>query len=94
VRRLACVDFGSTWTKAALVAPATGELLATRQAPTTPQDVVAGVLAATACWAAPVRAWPPPGPTSSRWSAGPTAGMPRCCRPTRPAGLLRRLLVG
>lgn len=42
MRRLACVDFGSTWTKAALVAPATGELLATRQAPTTPEDVVAG----------------------------------------------------
>jgi uncharacterized protein (TIGR01319 family) len=53
---LACVDIGSTWTKAALVDPVTGELRATRQAPTTPGDVVAGVLAATAGWSAPVRA--------------------------------------
>lgn len=54
--RLACVDIGSTWTKAALVDPGTGQLLGTRQAPTTPDDVVAGVLAATAGWDAPVRA--------------------------------------
>ncbi|SDY76246.1 conserved hypothetical protein [Modestobacter sp. DSM 44400] len=54
--RLVCVDIGSTWTKAALVDPSSGALLATRQAPTTPDDVVAGVLAATAGWAAPVRA--------------------------------------
>ncbi|MEU2348409.1 glutamate mutase L [Modestobacter sp. NPDC049651] len=52
----ACVDIGSTWTKAALVEHGTGRLLATRQAPTTPDDVVAGVLAATDGWAAPVRA--------------------------------------
>ena len=52
----ACVDVGSTWTKAALVERGTGRLLATRQAPTTPDDVVAGVLAATAGWGAPVRA--------------------------------------
>ncbi|MFW3169772.1 glutamate mutase L [Geodermatophilus sp. CPCC 206100] len=45
---LACVDIGSTWTKAALVALPTGELLATAQAPTDPADVVRGVLAATA----------------------------------------------
>src|SRR3954470_6773566 len=45
---LACVDIGSTFTKAALVDPATGELLATAQAPTTIDDVVTGVLAATA----------------------------------------------
>jgi uncharacterized protein (TIGR01319 family) len=45
---LACVDIGSTFTKAALVDPATGELLATAQAPTTLDDVVTGVLAATA----------------------------------------------
>src|SRR3954466_5426971 len=44
---LACVDIGSTFTKAALVDPATGELLATAQAPTTIDDVVTGVLAAT-----------------------------------------------
>ncbi|MCZ2817148.1 glutamate mutase L [Modestobacter sp. VKM Ac-2984] len=53
---LACVDIGSTWTKAALVEPATGRLVDTRQAPTTPGDVVAGVLAATEGWDAPVRA--------------------------------------
>jgi uncharacterized protein (TIGR01319 family) len=53
---LACVDIGSTWTKAALVELPTGRLLGTRQAPTTPDDVVAGVLTATAGWAAPVRA--------------------------------------
>ncbi|TFV74996.1 glutamate mutase [Blastococcus sp. CT_GayMR19] len=53
--RIACVDIGSTYTKAALVDPATGELLATAQAPTTPDDVVRGVLAATAGFAdAPV----------------------------------------
>jgi uncharacterized protein (TIGR01319 family) len=56
VAALACVDIGSTWTKAALVDPATGRLLDSRQAPTTPGDVVAGVLAATDGWAAPVRA--------------------------------------
>jgi uncharacterized protein (TIGR01319 family) len=53
---LACVDIGSTWTKAALVELPAGRLLDTRQAPTTPGDVVAGVLAATAGWTAPVRA--------------------------------------
>ena len=53
---LACVDIGSTWTKAALVELPTGRLLATRQAPTTPDDVVSGVLSATEGWAAPVRA--------------------------------------
>jgi len=53
--RLACVDIGSTWTKAALVDAGTGELLATRQAPTT-VDVVPGVLAATDGWDAEVRA--------------------------------------
>jgi uncharacterized protein (TIGR01319 family) len=53
---LACVDIGSTWTKAALVDAGTGQLLAVRQAPTTPDDVVAGVLAATDGWDAPVRA--------------------------------------
>jgi uncharacterized protein (TIGR01319 family) len=45
---VACVDIGSTFTKAALVDPVTGRLLATAQAPTTPDDVVTGVLAATA----------------------------------------------
>jgi N-methylhydantoinase A/oxoprolinase/acetone carboxylase beta subunit len=45
---LACVDIGSTFTKAALVAPATGKLLDTAQAPTTLDDVVTGVLLATA----------------------------------------------
>ncbi|SNR47379.1 glutamate mutase L [Blastococcus mobilis] len=45
---LACVDIGSTFTKAALVDPVSGKLLATAQAPTTLDDVVAGVLAATA----------------------------------------------
>jgi uncharacterized protein (TIGR01319 family) len=45
---LACVDIGSTYTKAALVELAAGRLLATAQAPTTPGDVVGGVLAATA----------------------------------------------
>lgn len=54
--QVACVDVGSTWTKAALVELPTGRLVATRQAPTTPTDVVAGVLAATEGWAAPVRA--------------------------------------
>ncbi|TWH75192.1 glutamate mutase L [Modestobacter roseus] len=54
--RLACVDIGSTWTKAALVELPGGRLLDTRQAPTTPDDVVAGVLAATAGWDAEVRA--------------------------------------
>jgi uncharacterized protein (TIGR01319 family) len=47
---LACVDIGSTFTKAALVDVATGELLATAQAPTTLDDVVTGVLAATAAF--------------------------------------------
>lgn len=45
---LACVDIGSTFTKAALVDLATGALLATAQAPTTLDDVVRGVLDATA----------------------------------------------
>ncbi|WP_261326805.1 glutamate mutase L [Modestobacter marinus] len=53
---VACVDIGSTWTKAALVEVPTGRLLATRQAPTTPGDVVTGVLAATDGWDAEVRA--------------------------------------
>ncbi|WP_369132622.1 glutamate mutase L [Modestobacter sp. I12A-02662] len=53
---LACVDIGSTWTKSALVEVPTGRLRATRQAPTTPGDVVAGVLAATDGWDAEVRA--------------------------------------
>jgi len=53
---MACVDIGSTWTKAALVELPGGRLLETRQAPTTPDDVVAGVLTATAGWIAPVRA--------------------------------------
>jgi hypothetical protein len=43
--RIACVDIGSTWTKAALVELPGGRLLETRQAPTTSDDVVAGVLA-------------------------------------------------
>lgn len=42
-----CVDIGSTYTKAALVAVPAGTLLGTAQAPTT-TDVVDGVLAATA----------------------------------------------
>lgn len=45
---VACVDIGSTYTKAALVDGATGALLDTAQAPTTLDDVVTGVLAATA----------------------------------------------
>ena len=45
---IACVDIGSTYTKAALVELPTGRLLATAQAPTTLDDVVTGVLAATA----------------------------------------------
>ena len=45
---LACVDIGSTYTKAALVDPATGTLLAAAQSPTTLDDVVTGVIAATA----------------------------------------------
>src|SRR5437764_261500 len=45
---VACVDIGSTYTKAALVALPSGELLGTAQAPTTPDDVVRGVLTATA----------------------------------------------
>ncbi|MCW2698931.1 MAG: mutL, partial [Blastococcus sp.] len=44
---LSCVDIGSTYTKAALVELPTGRLLATAQAPTTTDDVVTGVLAAT-----------------------------------------------
>jgi uncharacterized protein (TIGR01319 family) len=48
VTALACVDIGSTFTKAALVDVATCELIATAQAPTTLDDVVTGVLAATA----------------------------------------------
>jgi uncharacterized protein (TIGR01319 family) len=54
--RVACVDIGSTWTKAALVELPGGRLRGTRQAPTTHDDVVAGVLAATDGWDAPVRA--------------------------------------
>ncbi|WP_138733775.1 glutamate mutase L [Modestobacter excelsi] len=54
--RVACVDIGSTWTKAALVELPGGRLVGTRQAPTTHDDVVAGVLAATDGWDAPVRA--------------------------------------
>ena len=45
---VACVDIGSTYTKAALVELPTGRLLAAAQAPTTLDDVVTGVLAATA----------------------------------------------
>ncbi|MGZ4549448.1 MAG: glutamate mutase L, partial [Blastococcus sp.] len=45
---IACVDIGSTYTKAALVELPTGRLLSTAQAPTTLDDVVTGVLAATA----------------------------------------------
>ena len=44
---VACVDIGSTYTKAALVDLTTGALLDTAQAPTTLDDVVTGVLAAT-----------------------------------------------
>ena len=46
--RLACVDIGSTFTKAALIDVSAGSLIATAQAPTTLDDVVAGVLTATA----------------------------------------------
>ncbi len=46
-----CVDIGSTFTKAALVDLATGALLCTAQAPTTLDDVVTGVLSATAGFA-------------------------------------------
>ena len=46
--RIACVDIGSTYTKAALVDLRTGTLLDTAQAPTTLDDVVTGVLEATA----------------------------------------------
>ena len=54
---VACVDIGSTYTKAALVHLPTGRLLATAQAPTTLDDVVSGVLTATAGFAgAPVLA--------------------------------------
>src|SRR6185312_15996059 len=53
---IACVDIGSTYTKAALVGLPDGELLAVAQAPTTQDDVVRGVLAATAGWDAPVLA--------------------------------------
>jgi uncharacterized protein (TIGR01319 family) len=53
--RVACVDIGSTFTKAALVETDTGALLATAQAPTTLDDVVAGVLTATGAFSdAPV----------------------------------------
>jgi uncharacterized protein (TIGR01319 family) len=44
---LVCVDIGSTFTKAALVELTSGRLLGTAQAPTTLDDVVAGVLTAT-----------------------------------------------
>jgi uncharacterized protein (TIGR01319 family) len=54
---VACVDIGSTYTKAALVELSTGRLLETAQSPTTIDDVVTGVLAATATFAdAPVLA--------------------------------------
>ena len=42
---VACVDIGSTYTKAALVGLPDGGLLATAQSPTTLDDVVRGVLA-------------------------------------------------
>jgi hypothetical protein len=48
VNLLTCVDIGSTYTKAALVDADTGTLLDTAQAPTTLDDVVTGVLQATA----------------------------------------------
>jgi uncharacterized protein (TIGR01319 family) len=48
--RLACVDIGSTFTKAALVDLSEGTLVASAQAPTTLDDVVTGVLAATAAF--------------------------------------------
>jgi uncharacterized protein (TIGR01319 family) len=44
---VACVDIGSTWTKAAHVELPSGRLLGTAQAPTDADDVVRGVLAAT-----------------------------------------------
>jgi uncharacterized protein (TIGR01319 family) len=53
---IACVDIGSTYTKAALIDLPDGDLLATAQSPTTLDDVVRGVLAATDGWAAPVLA--------------------------------------
>ena len=53
---IACVDIGSTYTKAALVGLPDGELLAVDQSPTTLDDVVRGVLAATDGWDAPVLA--------------------------------------
>lgn len=42
-----CLDVGSTWTKAALVAP-DGTLLATAQHPTTPPEVLTGIAEVTA----------------------------------------------
>ncbi|WRL64041.1 glutamate mutase L [Blastococcus brunescens] len=68
---IACVDIGSTFTKAALVDPATGRLLATAQAPTTLDDVVTGALAATAGFPeAPVVACSSAGAGCGwRWSA-------------------------
>jgi uncharacterized protein (TIGR01319 family) len=45
---IACVDIGSTYTKAALVSLSDGRLLATAQSPTTLDDVVRGVVTATA----------------------------------------------
>ena len=53
---IACVDIGSTYTKAALVGLPDGDLLTTAQSPTTLDDVVRGVLAATDGWDAPVLA--------------------------------------
>jgi uncharacterized protein (TIGR01319 family) len=53
-----CLDVGSTWTKAALVAP-DGALLGTAQHPTTPPEVLDGIAAVTtalAAGAAPVLA--------------------------------------
>jgi hypothetical protein len=47
-----CLDVGSTWTKAALIA-ADGALLGTAQHPTTPPEVLGGIAAVTAALAAP-----------------------------------------
>src|SRR3712207_281704 len=46
--RIACGDIGSTYTKAALVEVGTGAVIATAQAATALDDVVTGVLTATA----------------------------------------------
>ncbi|MGY1689024.1 glutamate mutase L [Geodermatophilus sp. SYSU D01105] len=60
---VACVDIGSTWTKAALVGLPAGTLLDRAQAPTDHGDVVRGVLAATA-------SFPPGVPVVACSSAG------------------------